>query len=61
MSFDELGLGELAARHAALGAAEPDHAADFCGERRVSASAKVGGGAGVEGMRHAASSRLYAL
>ena len=41
-------LRELAARHAALGAAEPHHAADLAGEGRVGAAGNVRDFAGVE-------------
>ena len=45
-------LGELAARHAALGAAEPHHAADLAGEGRVGTAGDIGEFAGIDGVRH---------
>ena len=45
-------LCELAARHAALGAAKPHHAADLAREGRIGAAGKVGGFACIEGVRH---------
>src|SRR4029077_14992010 len=45
-------LRELAARHAALGAAEPDHAAKLAGKGRVGSAAEIGHFAGVDDIGH---------